>query len=46
MEVHDHPEVAPSDGANMLPLERMGALLHVLREIHELVGRSRATGTQ
>lgn len=45
MEVHDRPEVAPSDGANMLPLERMGALLVVLREIHELVGRSRAAGT-
>src|ERR1051325_6324542 len=37
MEVHDRPEVAPSDGPNMLPLERMGALLHTLREIHELV---------
>jgi len=37
MEVHDHPEVAPSDGPNMLPLERMGALLLMLREIHKLV---------
>lgn len=42
MEVHDHPEVAPSDGPNMLPLERLGALLLMLREIHELVGRSPA----
>jgi 2-dehydro-3-deoxyphosphooctonate aldolase (KDO 8-P synthase) len=39
MEVHDHPEVAPSDGPNMLPLERLGALLKMLRDIHELVGR-------
>lgn len=39
MEVHDRPEVAPSDGPNMLPLERLGALLKMLREIHELVGR-------
>jgi 2-dehydro-3-deoxyphosphooctonate aldolase (KDO 8-P synthase) len=38
MEVHDRPEVAPSDGANMLPLGRLGALLKMLREIHELVG--------
>ena len=45
MEVHDRPEAAPSDGPNMLPLERMGALLSVLREIHELVGRSREPGT-
>lgn len=45
MEVHDHPEVAPSDGPNMLPLERMGALLNILREIHELINRSRAAGT-
>lgn len=37
MEVHDRPEAAPSDGPNMLPLERMGALLKVLREIHELI---------
>src|SRR5918911_2592528 len=40
MEVHDRPEVAPSDGPNMLPLERLGALLLMLRDIHELVGRS------
>src|SRR6184192_2371283 len=37
MEVHDQPEAAPSDGPNMLPLERMGALLLMLRDIHELV---------
>jgi 2-dehydro-3-deoxyphosphooctonate aldolase (KDO 8-P synthase) len=34
MEVHDNPAVAPSDGANMLPLERFGPLLHALRDIH------------
>jgi 2-dehydro-3-deoxyphosphooctonate aldolase (KDO 8-P synthase) len=45
MEVHDHPEVAPSDGPNMLPLERMGALLDTLREIHELINRSRVPDT-
>src|SRR5215510_4287849 len=39
MEVHDAPERAPSDGPNMLPLERMGALLESLRDIHELVGK-------
>lgn len=38
MEVHDHPEQAPSDGPNMLPLDRMGPLLKMLRDIHELVG--------
>jgi 2-dehydro-3-deoxyphosphooctonate aldolase (KDO 8-P synthase) len=42
MEVHDRPEVAPSDGPNMLPLARLGELLKMLREIHELVGRSAA----
>lgn len=40
LEVHDRPEVAPSDGPNMLPLARLGALLKMLREIHELIGRS------
>lgn len=40
MEVHDRPEAAPSDGPNMLPLKRLGALLLMLREIHDLVGRS------
>ncbi len=39
MEVHDAPERAPSDGPNMLPLERMGPLLESLREIHALVSR-------
>ena len=38
MEVHERPEVAPSDGPNMLPLTRFGALLKMLREIHELIG--------
>lgn len=37
LEVHDRPEVAPSDGPNMLPLERLGPLLFVLRDIHALV---------
>ena len=37
MEVHDAPERAPSDGPNMLPLERMAGLLKSLREIHSLV---------
>ena len=37
MEVHDHPERAPSDGPNMLPLERLGPLLKMLRDIHALV---------
>jgi len=39
MEVHDAPERAPSDGPNMLPLERMGPLLESLRDIHSLVNR-------
>ena len=37
MEVHDCPERAPSDGPNALPLERMEALLAMLRDVHELV---------
>ncbi len=41
MEVHDAPERAPSDGPNMLPLARMGPLLTMLRDVHELV-RKRA----
>jgi 2-dehydro-3-deoxyphosphooctonate aldolase (KDO 8-P synthase) len=37
MEVHECPERAPSDGPNTLPLERMQALLVILRDIHKLV---------
>lgn len=37
MEVHEQPERAPSDGPNALPLERMEALLLMLRDIHSLV---------
>ena len=43
MEVHEAPERAPSDGPNMLPLGRMGALLEVLRDIHALVGKRAQT---
>jgi 2-dehydro-3-deoxyphosphooctonate aldolase (KDO 8-P synthase) len=39
MEVHDAPERAPSDGPNMLPLERMSGLLETLRDIHALVSK-------
>jgi 2-dehydro-3-deoxyphosphooctonate aldolase (KDO 8-P synthase) len=39
MEVHEAPERAPSDGPNMLPLDRMGALLKVLRDIHALISK-------
>ncbi len=37
MEVHECPERAPSDGPNALPLERMEALLLMLRDIDKLV---------
>ncbi|MFN2498829.1 MAG: 3-deoxy-8-phosphooctulonate synthase [Pyrinomonadaceae bacterium] len=43
MEVHDCPERAPSDGPNALPLERMEALLFMLRDIHKLVMHSSPT---
>jgi 2-dehydro-3-deoxyphosphooctonate aldolase (KDO 8-P synthase) len=42
MEVHDAPKRAPSDGPNMLPLERLEALLLMLRDIHALVNHRRA----
>ncbi len=42
MEVHECPERAPSDGPNALPLERMEALLLMLRDIHKLVGNGSA----
>lgn len=42
MEVHDHPEVAPSDGPNMLPLSRFAVLIEMLRDVHKLVHRSEA----
>jgi 3-deoxy-D-manno-octulosonic acid (KDO) 8-phosphate synthase len=37
MEVHDRPEIAPSDGPNMLPLARLAPLLEMLGELHALV---------
>ncbi len=43
MEVHDAPERAPSDGPNMLPLARMGALLESLRDIQALVRNMKPT---
>jgi 2-dehydro-3-deoxyphosphooctonate aldolase (KDO 8-P synthase) len=44
MEVHERPEAAPSDGPNMLRLERFGALLKKLRDIHALLGAGEAAG--
>ena len=38
MEVHERPEKALSDGPNALPLDRLGGLLGILRDIHKLVG--------
>jgi len=46
MEVHDCPERAPSDGPNALPLERMEALLLILRDIHELVSKGSVGASQ
>ena len=46
MEVHECPERAPSDGPNALPLERMEALLFMLRDIHKLVSNSSAGAAQ
>ena len=37
MEVHERPEHAPCDGPNALPLNRLEALLEMLRSLHELV---------
>jgi 2-dehydro-3-deoxyphosphooctonate aldolase (KDO 8-P synthase) len=39
MEVHECPARALSDGLNALPLERMSALVEMLRDIHQLVAR-------
>ena len=36
VEVHEEPSRALSDGANALPLERLGALLDRLRRIHSI----------
>ncbi len=37
LEVHQDPKNAPSDGANMLPLDRLEKLLVSLKEIHSLI---------
>ncbi len=37
MEVHDNPKIAPSDGPNQLPLNRLEKLLIKLKQIHELI---------
>lgn len=40
MEVHDNPAVAPSDGPNQLPLDRLEKLLSKLKQIHELTNEN------
>jgi len=44
IETHDDPDHAPSDGPNMVPIDRMEDLLHRLMEIDRLV--KVRTGTQ
>lgn len=39
MEVHDAPATAPSDGANMIPLRDLPALLKDLKALHGALGR-------
>ena len=36
LECHDKPDTAPSDAANMIPLDRLGALLSDLKTLSEL----------
>jgi 2-dehydro-3-deoxyphosphooctonate aldolase (KDO 8-P synthase) len=43
MEVHEQPERALSDGPNALPLARLEPLLHMLRDLHQLVRPTAAT---
>src|SRR2546421_9193983 len=45
MEVHEAPERAPSDGPNMLPLDRLAPLLETLRDIHALVSKKAESRT-
>ena len=37
MEVHENPDNAPSDGPNMIPLDRLGALLDDLKRIDDVL---------
>ena len=39
LEVHEDPAHALSDGPNALPLARLATLLHMLRDVHDLVRR-------
>jgi 2-dehydro-3-deoxyphosphooctonate aldolase (KDO 8-P synthase) len=43
MEVHEEPSRALSDGPNALPLARLEPLLHMLRDLHQLVRPTAAT---
>lgn len=42
IETHEDPDNAPSDGPNMVPVDRLGALLRGLREIDDLTKARRA----
>ena len=39
IETHQDPDHAPSDGANMVPLDRMDLLLQQLVDIHAQVAK-------
>jgi 2-dehydro-3-deoxyphosphooctonate aldolase (KDO 8-P synthase) len=46
LEVHDNPGKALSDGANALPLERLGRLLARLKELSALARRWNAVESE
>jgi len=37
IETHEDPDLAPSDGPNMIPINELEGLLTQLKNIHELV---------
>ena len=44
MEVHPDPDRALCDGPNMLPLDHVGELLHLVRAIHDLLATQTTAG--
>jgi 2-dehydro-3-deoxyphosphooctonate aldolase (KDO 8-P synthase) len=42
LEVHPRPQGAPSDGATMLPLDRLPALLDEVLRVRQALGADRA----
>ncbi len=44
MEIHENPDLAPRDGPNMIPLDKLGNVIRQVPKVREAIGAVAASG--